>query len=300
MKPAHLLFILVINLIWAINVVAVKETINAFGPVAAVFLRYAVVLAVTLPWLRCVPGRMGAIIVSGIVSGVLFMGIGAVGFAVTDNVAALSVAGQLGVPFSLVLAVIFLNERIRWVRIAGTAAAFFGIAVMGFDPAIWDERLGVALTILASFIWAAGSLLFRRLQGVNVMTLHAWLAMVSVPLLYLAVLIFEPDWTARVVDAAPVAFAWTIYAGIGASVIGHAGMSWLLQRYPVTTMAPLTLPTSLLSAIIAVVVYDTPISMEFVLGTLITFVGVATVTWRSATQKADEALVKEWTGEARR
>ena len=77
-------------------------------------------------------------------------------------------------------------------------------------------------------------------------------------------------------------------------------MSWLLQRYPVTTMAPLTLPTSLLSAIIAVVVYDTPISMEFVLGTLITFVGVATVTWRSATQKADEALVKEWTGEARR
>jgi O-acetylserine/cysteine efflux transporter len=300
MKPAHLAFILFIDLIWAVNVVAVKELIDAFGPVTGVFLRYAVVLLVTLPWLRLVPGRLGELLISGFVSGALFMGLGGLSFALTENVAALAIAGQLGVPFSLILAVIFLKERIRWMRIAGTAAAFVGIAVMGFDPAIWEERAGVALTVAASFVWAVGSLLFRRLQGVNPMTIHAWLAVVSAPLLLVAVAAFDPGGIGRAAGADAAAFGWLVYAAVGSSVVGHAGMSWLLQRYPVTVMAPLTLPTPLLSAIIAVMVYDTPVTAEFALGALVTFAGVAIVTWRSATQKADEGLVKEWTGEARR
>lgn len=300
MKPAHLAFILFIDLVWALNIVAIKAAIDALGPLTAVFLRYVIVFAVTLPWLRVVKGRMTAIVIAGIVSGALFMGIGGIGFAVTDNVAALAIVGQLGVPFSLILAVIFLGETIRWIRIAGTAAAFIGVAVMGFDPAIWDERLGVGLTLLASFIWAAGSLLFRRLQGVSALTIHAWLALVSLPVLCAAALIHEPGGfaAAKVADAA--VFGWIAYSAIGASIVGHAGMSWLLQRYPVTTVAPLTLPTPLLSAIVAVMVFDTPVSPEFVLGALITFVGVAVVTWRSATQRADEGLVKEWAREVKR
>ena len=200
----------------------------------------------------------------------------------------------------LMLAVIFLGETIRWIRIVGTAASFIGIAVMGFDPAIWDERLGVGLSVLASFMWAVGSLLFRRLQGVNPLTIHAWLALVSVPLLAVATLWFEPGGLARVRDADLHVFGWLLYAAVASSIIGHAGMSWLLQRYPVTVMAPLTLPTPLISAIIAIMVYDTPVSFEFLLGGLVTFAGVAVVTWRSATQKADEGLVKEWTREVKR
>lgn len=300
MKPAHLAFILLIDLIWAFNIVAVKEAIEAVGPLTAVFIRYLMVFAVTLPWLRIVPGRMSAIIIAGIVSGALFMALGGISFAVTENVAALAIVAQLGVPFSLILAVIFLGETIRWIRIAGTAAAFVGVAVMGFDPAIWDERLGVGLTIAASLVWAIGSLLFRRLKGVNALTIHAWLALVSLPVLFAAVLIFEPGGFANAVKADAGVFGWIVYSAIGASIVGHAGMSWLLQRYPVTTMAPLTLPTPLLSAMFAVMVYGTPISPEFIAGALLTFVGVAVVTWRSASKRADEDLVKEWTREVKR
>ena len=300
MKPAHLAFILFIDLLWAMNVVAVKEIIDALGPMTGVFLRYAIVLLVMLPWLRLVKGRMRDIVIAGVVSGAIFMGLGGLSFALTENVAALSIAGQLGVPFSLILAVIFLGETIRWIRIVGTAASFVGIVIMGFDPAIWDERLGVSLTILASFMWAVGSMLFRRLQGVNPLTIHAWLAFVSVPLLLSAALWFEPGGIARAADADAHVWGWLIYAAVGSSIVGHAGMSWLLQRYPVTVMAPLTLPTPLIAVIIAIMVYDTPVSFEFVVGALITFVGVAVVTWRSATQKTDEGLVKEWAREVKR
>jgi O-acetylserine/cysteine efflux transporter len=300
MKPAHLAFVLFIDVIWGFNIVAIKEAIAAMGPLTAVFFRYVFVFVLTMPWLRIVPGRMKEVFVAGIVSGALFMAIGGIGFAVTENVAALAIVGQLGVPFSLILAVLFLGETIRWPRIAGTAAAFVGVAVMGFDSAIWDERLGVGLTILASFIWAVGSMQFRRLQGVSALTIHAWLALVSLPILLAASMIFEPRGFEASTQAGVRVWAWVAYSAIGASIIGHAGMSWLLQRYPVTTIAPLTLPTPLLSAIIAVIVFDTPISSEFVIGALITFAGVAVVTWRSANRKVDESLVKAWAGEAKR
>lgn len=300
MKPAHLAFILFIDVVWALNIVATKATIMAMGPLTSLFFRYLVVLMVTLPWLRIVKGRMVPIIIAGIVSGALFMSVGNIGFAVTDNIAALAIVGQLGVPFSLILAVVFLGETIRWVRIAGTAAAFLGVAIMGFDPAIWDERLGVGLTILAAFIWAVGSLLFRRLQGVSALTIHAWLALVSLPMLLAAVLIFEPGGFSAAGAAGIGVYGWVLYSAIGASIVGHAGMSWLLQRYPVTTVAPLTLPTPLLSAIVAVMVFDTPISPEFVAGALVTFAGVAVVTWRSAANRADADLVKEWAREVKR
>ena len=39
-RPLHLLFILVIDVIWAFNTLAIKYAVEAVDPVTAVFLRY--------------------------------------------------------------------------------------------------------------------------------------------------------------------------------------------------------------------------------------------------------------------
>src|SRR3546814_2387679 len=112
------------------------------------------------------------------------------------------------------------------------SASFVGVAIMGFDRAMWDERRGVGLTVLASFLWAVGSLLFRRLKGVSALNIHAWLALISLPVLLAGSLVFEPDGLARARSASAGALGWIAFSGLGASIVGHAGMSWLLQRYP--------------------------------------------------------------------
>ncbi|MGB7404381.1 MAG: EamA/RhaT family transporter, partial [Pacificimonas sp.] len=77
-----------------------------------------------------------------------------------------------------------------------------------------------------------------------------------------------------------------------------AGMSWLLQRYEVQVIVPLTLPTPLISAIIAVMVFDTPVSTSLILGALVSFLGVAVITWRSAAKQPD--LTEEIVARGRR
>ena len=282
MTKPHLALILLIDLIWAFNIVAIKISIDAIPPLMAVTLRYLIVLAVCLPWLRWLPGRMIALLGTGLIAGALFMGTAALGFAAATNVSALAIAGQAGVPFSLILAVIFYRERIRWVRISGILLSFAGVSVLVFDPDIVDERLGLALTLAAALFWAIGNMLFRRLQGVFVLTIHAWLALVSIPVLAGASLIFEPGALAGTVDVPLHVWGWLAYSAIGASLIGHGGMTWLFQRYPVSTVSPLTLPTPLLSVIVAAVVFGNPVTPTMIAGGLVTLAGIAIITLRTA------------------
>ena len=290
MKRQHLALILLIDLIWAFNIVPLKLAVEAAGPLTAVTLRYVIVLVACLPWLRWLPGRMRWVLVTGVVAGALFMGLGGLAFALADNVSALAVAGQLGVPFSLILAVVIYKERIRWPRITAVALCFAGVAVMGFDPAIARESLALWLTVVASLCWAMGNLLFRKLVEVPVMTIHAWLAAVSVPILAGTALVFEPQRLAAVGNLSWQVWACLAYSGLASSLLGHGGMTWLLQRYPVATVSPLTLPTPLLSVIIAVIAFDTPITVQMLIGGALTLIGVAVITLRTARTPDSAAL----------
>ncbi len=289
MKPRHLALILLIDCTWALNIVAVKVAVTDARPLTAVLLRYAIVLIACLPWLRWLPGRMLTVLATGFVAGALFMGLGALSYSVADNVSALAIAGQLGVPFSLLLAVAIYKERIHWPRITAVVLCFAGVAVMGFDPAIAHERLGLWLTVAASLAWASGNLLSRKLAGVNVLTIHAWLALVSVPILFAGSLVFEPGALAHVPGLEAATWGWLVYSALGASLLGHGGMSWLFQRYPVSTVSPLTLPTPLLSVIVAVIAFGTPITGQMIVGGILTIAGVAIITLRTAQSRDREA-----------
>ncbi len=282
MKPGHLALVVLINLIWAFNIVPLKYAVDAAGPLTAVFLRYAIVLVVCLPWLRWQPGRMPLVLATGLVAGALFMGLGGLSYSFAENLSALSIAGQLGVPFSLLLAVLVFKEKIRLPRIAAVALSFVGVAIMGFDPAIAKESIALWLTIGASLAWAASNLMFRGLSGISVPTTQGWLALVSLPVLGLAAAVFEPQGLAQVGSLTPATWGWLAYSGILSSLVGHGGMSWLFQRYPVAVVAPLTLPTPLMSVIVAVVVFDNKVSVQMLAGGVLTIIGVAIITLRTA------------------
>jgi len=292
MRPIHILAMLGICLLWAANIVAIKQAVDVVPPLLAVALRYVVMLPVCLPFMRWQPGppadgrppaQMTLVIASGLLLGLSF-GLGGVAFAYAVNLSALAIAGQLGVPFSLLLAILFFRERIHWRRTLGIFLSFAGVAILVFDPRIVDERVALLLTVAGAFLWAASTLLIRRLSGVHVLSLMGWQSLVSLPLLLLASLVLEPGALAALPDVPLSAFGWIAYSGLLSSLVGHAGMAWMLQRYPVSTITPLTLPTPLLSIIIATLVYGTPVTPLMILGGLLTLTGVAIIALRTASR----------------
>lgn len=282
MKPQHIALLIAINLVWALNVVALKIGVQNLAPLATAFVRFAFVLLVCLPWVRWIPGRIPLIMTTGLVSGAGYHALNATGFALADNVSALAIVGQLGVPFSILMAALFLREHVEWKQWLGILLALGGVAVITFDARILDERLGLLLVVTACGFWAAGNLLFRHLKTVSVLNIHGWLAVISLPCLGLASLATEPGALAGAFDLPARVWGWLAFSALGSSILGHVGMSWLLQRYPVGTVLPLTIPSPILSVIFAAVAFDTAVTAELVVGGLITLLGISIIIARIA------------------
>jgi O-acetylserine/cysteine efflux transporter len=273
------------NLMWGLNLIAVKMAVDLISPLTAAWLRQIMVLIICLPALKIIPGKMRELLLLGVLSGALFYIFINFSLAVSDNVSALAIAGQLGVPFSLILAIIFLKERVQKYRIVGMGLSFVGVILLVFDPAAVDEGAGIALTAAGSLVWAVCSLIQRRLIGVPVLTIYAWVGLIgSIILLPIAYMI-EPQSLKNLPQLPLSTFGWILFSALGSTVIGQGAMSLLLQRHPVSSVVPLTLLTPVISVVVAAYYFKTPLTPIMIIGGLIVMAGVAIVTIRTAMAK---------------
>ena len=273
------------NILWGLNIIAVKMAVDTISPFTAALLRQLLVLAICLPALRIVPGRMRALLALGALSGGVFYIFVNLSLAVADNVSALAIAGQLGVPFSLLLAIAVLKERIALIRLAGILMSMGGVGLLVFDPSAGKELLGLGLTAIGSFIWAVCSLIQRRLIGVPVLTIYAWVGLIGALVLLPVALVFEPESIAAIPQIPLGVFGWIVFSAAGSTVLGQGAMSWLLQRHPVSSVVPLTLAAPVISVVAASLFFATPLTPLMILGGVIALAGVAIVTIRTAMMK---------------
>jgi O-acetylserine/cysteine efflux transporter len=282
---------LAINIVWGLNIVAVKLSLASVPPFTAALLRQAIILLCCVAFLRIVPGRMRTLIALGVVVGGAFLIFTNLSVSVSTNLGALAIAGQLGAPFSLILAIIFLGERIGVVRVAGIALAMAGCAMLVFDPRVGNESLGLMLTAAASLAWAIGSLLQRQLAGVPVLTIYAWIGLVGVAVLMPFAMVLEPGALDDLTAVPFPALAGLAFSAIGSTLMGHGGMAWLLQRHPVSSVIPLTLGTPVIAVVASSLVFATPITAIMVAGGALALAGVAIVTMRTAAKGEAQARI---------
>lgn len=282
--PRELALVAVINLAWGLNIIAVRISVESVPPFTAALIRQAIVLLVCVPFLRLVPGRMRALLALGVIIGGVFLVFINLSLIGSTNVGALAIAGQLGAPFSLILAIIFLGERVGPTRLLGMALAMGGCAALVFDPRVADEPMGLIFTAIASFIWAVGSLIQRGLKGVPVLTIYAWVGLIGVLMLAPAALAFEREAMTGLTLIPHQAMLALAASAIGSTLIGHGGMAWLLQRHPVSAVVPMTLGAPVVSVIAASLVFATPLTPVMIVAGVIALTGVAIVTTRTASK----------------
>ncbi|CAN5283091.1 DMT family transporter [soil metagenome] len=274
--------IVAMNVAWGLNVIAVKFAIEMTSPLTAAFLRQALVALVCIPFLRWVPGRMRLVGLYAVLTGALFYIPINVALAISDNVGALVIASQLGAPFAVLLSVIFLKEQIRLPRIVGLILAFSGVLIVGFDPEVLNELLGLTLMALSALMWAISSLLTRHMRDIRITTLFAWLGLAGAGILGPLAMLLEPLAMANLASLPIAGLGWIAFSAIGSTLIGHGGLSWLVQRHPIGAVMPYTLIAPLLSIIVSSVIFDTPITGMMMLGGVFVLIGVAILTIRTA------------------
>jgi len=273
MAPQHLLLMLVVNLVWGFTFVAGKWGVTELPPILFTGMRFLLIAMVLIPFLKIHKGQMKALFLIGMFSGALHFSAFYGGMSLAEDASTIAIAIQLGVPFSTIMSVLFLGETIGWKRGAGILLAFGGIMVMSFDPRVFDYIDGMLLAVLAAFMAAVATIFMKRLYDVGVFQLQAWVAVFSFPILFLFSGLTESGQWASVQSAGWMGWTGVIYTAIGASLVGHAGMYYLIQKYDVSLTAPLTLLAPIFGVIFGVTIQGDVITARMAMGGVLTLLG---------------------------
>ena len=111
MSVPHLLMILIANSAWGFNFIAGKIGAEVFQPLFFTALRFLFLLLLMLPWLRPAPGHMKPLLRVAFLLGVLHFSMVFIGLDAGGDIASIAITTQLYVPFSAILASVFLREK---------------------------------------------------------------------------------------------------------------------------------------------------------------------------------------------
>ncbi|HEY7740996.1 MAG TPA: DMT family transporter [Steroidobacteraceae bacterium] len=277
---SHLWQLVLINGIWGFNIVAIKLSVDRFPPVFLSFLRFLIVGLAVLPWLRVRRGEMRWLLTAAICGGGLQFALMFSGVKLSGNMSSVAIASQLGVPFATLLSVALLGERIRWRRWLGIALSFTGIVVLAFSPDVFASAHGLIMIVAAAFIGAVGLVAIKRVHELEPLELMAWLAWASLPFLLPWSLLIEDGQLESLRQAGATGWGALLYSAVLASLFAHTAYFALVRRYPVSSVAPVTVLAPLFSVLFSVLLLGDRLDWRMIVGGLMTLSGVAVIVTR--------------------
>jgi O-acetylserine/cysteine efflux transporter len=269
------------NVAWAMNVVVSKVAVATLGvpPLFYTVLRSAVVLAVLFPLLlRQKPERLPLVLLIGFaITGGSF-GLQFVGLQ-TASPSAVGIVNLSGAPLTVLFAILFLGEEVRWRRGLGMALALGGVGLAIGAPSAAGDPVGLGFAFAGVLIGAFASVFVKRLE-VGAVSLQAWAGLASLGVMLPATLALESG-QIEAVTAAPLAvIGCVLFAGVVVSVGAHSAYFRLFQRYDANLIVPLTLLTPLLTIAFGTWLTGDTIGWPLIIGGTMALAGVAIIVIR--------------------
>ncbi|WP_207425092.1 EamA family transporter [Pedobacter sp. SYSU D00535] len=239
----HLFLVLLIVLIWGTNFIAVYVGLKTFPP----FLLSAVRFGLSaLPWVFFLPkphAPLKFILGYGVFNfamqfGFLFTGIH---LGLSPGLASLLL--QISVFFSMGLAFLFFKEKPSVLKVAGSLISFIGIGIVATHIDADATFIGLVLTLLAAFAWAAGNMFTKKVNAQSPLSLVVWGNLIAFPFMVLLSLVVEGP---AVIKDSLQHTSWETIAAVSYIVyisthIGYGAWGLLLKSYAASAVVPFTL-----------------------------------------------------------
>ncbi|MBB5207586.1 DMT family transporter [Chiayiivirga flava] len=286
MPLRHLLLVFAVCVMWAINFLTSAIALKEFPPLLFTALRFAPLALLLIPWMKPpARGQWPRLIAVALCIGVLHFGLSFWALQLAGNLSSPAILMQSYIPMSAVLAVIVLGERVGWRTWSGIGVSFLGVLVLGFDPIVLQAPMSMALMLVSAFFLALGTVLMRRLSGVNAFAMQGWTAVFAFAPLLLWSAVVEHGQMEALRTASWAAWGGVVYAALLSSLFGHGLFYWLVQRHPVSTLTPYLLLTPVIAIGLGIMFWGDEPGPRLYLGGAMVLAGVLVISVR-AKQKA--------------
>lgn len=280
------------NIAWALNVVVSKLAITDFSapPLFYALVRSIIVAVVLIPLLRPLPAKLWQVLVIGLaISGgsfaLLFMGLE------TASPSAAGVVSLSGAPMTVLFAILFLGEKVRWRRGLGIGLAFGGVLFAMAGENQMQTSTGLLLVFLSAMVGALGTVFVKRLD-LSSIRLQGWAAVASVAVLLPLSLTLESGQFAALAASPWELAACLVFASLVVSIGAHTAYFRLLGEYDANLVVPLTLFTPILTIVFGAWLTGDAIGERLVIGGAIALAGVAIIVLRPSATFTRRFLVR--------
>ncbi|HMB78039.1 MAG TPA: EamA family transporter [Kiloniellaceae bacterium] len=274
------IFILVgVIMIWGGNFAVVKIGLQHFTPLFFIALRFALVALFLLPVARAPRGRFLHVFALSWTLGVIHFALMFTGLKTVDAATA-AIAVQLQVPMASLLAWLVFKDKLGWRRAIGMLLAFAGVGVIVGGPNLEGQYLGLGLVVSAAFMWAVANVQIKLMGNIDGKSLNAWVGVFAAPqLLALSLLLESGQWQALATLNVSAVFA-VLYQSLAVMVVGYGIWYSLMRRYDMNQVMPFTLLLPVFGVLAGVLVLGEEITLTFLLGGVLTLIGVGIIVIR--------------------
>ncbi len=266
-----------VAVIWGMGLVIAKAAMSHFSPILLMALRFTLTAACLIWFFRPPLALFKNLFWISLVSAALQYSLTFNGVKGIDA----STAGlliQLEVPLGLIMAWVFLGERITMKQAFGIITAFAGAILILGEPKLSGNLIYAFMVIGGAFSWAVGQIMIKKLGNTGGFMLVTGVAMFAAPQLFIASWLFESNQIVQVRTASLSAWSAVVYLGLVMTALGYALWYRLLGLYKVSQVMPFLLLLPVTAVLGGILFLGESLTAKITIGGLMALVGVALIT----------------------
>ena len=280
MTAIDILTLLLVTLVWGVNFAVVKIGLAQLPPILFVSLRFFLVAALLLPFLKRPRHKRGLILLLGITLGVIHFSMFFLGVSGLE-VSTAAIAIQLQVPFASILAAIVYRDRLGWRRLLGMAFAFAGVALVAGAPRSNPAIGPLLLVIGAACFWSIASMIMKEIgDELDVLSLNGWVAVIAAPLLLGVSAIFEHGHVGAILASDWRAWLSLLFQACLVTLFGYSVWYRMMRRFALNQVVPFTLLVPVFGVMSGVLCLGERLTPVMLGGAALTIVGVGIIVVR--------------------
>ena len=255
--------------------VIAKPAMEHFPPILLMGLRFTFAASILIWWFPIPRGYLKQIFIASLIANTLQYSVTYTGLNLIDASAAVLLV-QTEVPFGVLFAYFMLKEKPTIRSLIGITIAFVGVYILTGSPNLDGKFLGIFLTILGSAIWALGQVLVKPLsKEISPLTLVAWLAIFSGPILIFLSSILDGNTISYIKSANFNSWAIAFYLGFFMQPVTYGCFYYVLKNNPLYKVLPIvTMGIPLTGLLAAILLLGEKPTTELYLGGFIILIGV--------------------------
>ncbi|MFD2177636.1 EamA family transporter [Veronia pacifica] len=243
MSTRDLALATLVMLIWGFNFSMIKMGVSAVDPLLATAARFTAAVIPMIFFIRKPDVAWRYLVAYGVVFGVGVWGMASWSITAGLSSGMSSVLMQTNVLFSILVGVFFFNERLSKRKLFGVSFAIAGLIVSVIYTNGNVTLFGLILVTLSAISWALVGVIVKSAKVKQAFAFNVWgMAFAPIPLVLLTLFI---NGDAVIIESF---HAWDVdtsmailFQAYPTTLFGYWVFNNLLIRYPLSTVAPLTL-----------------------------------------------------------